>query len=1193
MTLFEDLYKNFGNLEATHQAVQQGAALPLTEDIYNHTRDELYALGAAKQKAVEEHNRKLEEKPASFFSAIGNFWQHDTATGVAAQKLMTGFQSEDPDFNVEKAVKEVSNEFTMESDIEVLKSAKNKDHFELLADNLRDYNEHRWNIERLGVPASLAAQLVAEFGNLINYVPFLNIASKGNRVLKTKDILKAAALQASVNTAEEKFIDTAYKDRTASDYIAAAAMGAGMAGGILSVSKAFSKTKGDAGKRIKDEADAFAMQRMKDAADEKIAERQGGPRPERDWTNAQDLRDAEGNLPKDIADKMEARGYDPNSDFDYWVNLYEEQNLIPQAKALPQEKFRLAGFAQTLARSENKYVRALNRALFEHGEGGLGVHKEHTAALEADLETHRLFGKYNEQFLQHKAAFGVEAEKLGMSMKDFDRVAYRYIDSDGSIGIDGKIKVPGDTSGVYKILDDFKDMYNTHTAELVDHVRKAGVKEADDFEKAGHLFRKYDPQQFLKLTQQYGDQAVKDLLHESIMRGKGFEASNARASQKVWDAYKEELDVYQNKLRRLENELETLQHKANTAKDFTKEIQAGAKVDKWIRKIEDLKKTEPVEPQYKEMDPERISRRIAEAIYNRFYNRAVDPDPGANLLHGSNRSLISDALEDLRADGKLAQEDADHIAILLGTKGQDKIADVTKHRIEMDMNATVGKGPNQLNMTDLLDVDMGSGYMSAGRYWIGRAALARKGDHLASDAAIEDTIRRTARAARKTGADGKQVESEIQLIRKGIKLITGRPIEDMSAPSQIAMRNIRKAVINSSLGKLGIIQASETGRMLAAVDSAMRFPMIKGLVKGIVTGKVDSAQLKEIEDFLVGDIGFRPYMNHPDFRADDFGHKIHPAEKFQDKMSYYLAKASGWNRVYTMQNKMLMNGLSQKWYREIMDGTFKETQMRDLGVDGVLLEDLRRNMKAHAKKTEGLSGEKTYTELGLENWDPATRRAFALMLHRKASNAVQMIQLGETPMWLNGGIGKFLGQLRSFTIGALSKQTTRDYKMLREGDLESAVAMTFNVATATMAQAVRVGFVAATLTNADERKEYLEQALNPVSVVNQILSYTGPLSPLMDATNIVGDTVFGDAWGEVAGGRYGFRQRGLASAAPGVAFVNKAYRGVSGGMAAMTTDKEFTKSDYRSLFGLLPFSNNYAFEALNNGLVSPNLFKEE
>lgn len=1193
MTLFEDIYKNFGDLEATHQAVQQGAALPLTEDIYNHTRDELYALGAAKQKAVEEHNRKLGEKPASWFSAVGNFWQHDTATGVAAHKLRVGFQEEDPDFNAEQAVKDVAQEFTIESDIEVLKSAKNRQHFELLADNLRDYNEHRWNLERLGLPASMAAQLVAEFGNVINYVPFLNIASKAGKVIKTKDIMKAAALHGAVNVTEEKFIDSAYKDRTASDYIAAAAMGAGMAGGIMSIAKAFSKAKGDAGLRIKDEADAFAMSRMKDAADDKIAELRGGPRPERDWTNAQDLRDAEGNLPEDIANRMKERGYDPDSDFDYWVNLYEEQNLIPQAKELPQEKLRLAGFAQTLARSENRYVRALNRALFEHGEGGLGVHKEHTAALEADLETHRLFGKYNEQFLQYKAAFAVEAEKLGMSMKDFDRVAYRYIDSDGSIGIDGNIKVPGDTSGVYKILDDFKDMYKAHTAEIVDHVRKAGVKEADDFEEAGHLFRKYDPQQFLKLSQQYGDEAVKDLLQESILRGKGFEASNARAMQKVHDKFQAELATYQNKLKRLENELETLRHKEKTAKNFTEEIRAGAKIDKWLRKIEDLKKTEPKDPGFKEMDPTRISRRIAEAIYNRFYNRAVDPDPGANLLHGSNRSLVSDALEDLKASGKLDQEDADHIAILLGTKGQDKMADVTKHRIEMDMNVSVGDGPNKLTMTDLLDVDMGSGYMSAGRYWIGRAALARKGDHLASDAAIEDTIRRTARAARKTGAEGKTIESEIQLIRKGIKLITGRPIEDMSAPAQVVMRNIRKAVINSSLGKLGIIQASETGRMLAAVDTAMRFPMIKGLIKGIATGKVDSAQLKEIEDFLVGDIGFRPYMNHPDFRADDFGHKIHPAEKFQDKMSYYLSKASGWNRVYIMQNKMLMNGLSQKWYREVMDGTFKETQMRDLGVDGVLLEDLKRNMKAHATKKEGLSGAETYTELGLENWDPATRRAFAMMLHRKASNAIQMIQLGETPMWLNGGIGKFLGQLRSFTIGALSKQTTRDYKMFREGDLESAVAMTFNVATATMAQAVRIGFMASTMRDKEQRDDYLKQALEPRSIVNQILSYTGPLSPLMDATNIVGDTVFGDAWGEVAGGRYGFRQRGLASAAPGVAFVNKAYKGVSGGLAAMTTDKDFTAADYRSLFGILPFSNNYAFEALNNGLVMPNIFDEE
>jgi hypothetical protein len=509
----------------------------------------------------------------------------------------------------------------------------------------------------------------------------------------------------------------------------------------------------------------------------------------------------------------------------------------------------------------------------------------------------------------------------------------------------------------------------------------------------------------------------------------------------------------------------------------------------------------------------------------------------------------------------------------------------------MDMNASVSVNGREIKMTDLLDVDMGSGYLASGRYWIGRAALARKGNHLASEADIQKSINRAAQMGAKMGMDSKDIKKQTELIRKGIELIKGRPIEDMSLGRNVAMRNIRKAVMNSSLGQLGIIQASETGRMLAAVDSSMRIPMVKDLVRGIATGKMSSNQLTEIQDYLVGNIGFRHYMNHPDFRADDFGHKISNAEKLQDKMSYYMGIASGWNRVYRMQTATLMNGLTQKWYRQVMNDKFPETQMRDLGVDDLLLSDLKAEMTKHAIPTEGLDGTNSYIELGLENWEPATRRKFAMMLHRKSNNAIQMIMTGETPMWLNHSIGKFLGQFRTFTIGALSKQTTRDYKMLREGDLEGALALQFNVATSVMANAVKIGFIASTLQG-DARDDFLEKNLDPMGLTNRILSYVGPLSPLMEIGNLGGDLFFGDKWSEVAGG-YLHRGRGISSMSPGIAFIDKVHKGIRGGLSSTLTEKEMTPADYRSLYGILPFSNNYAFEALNNMLIEPNLFKDD
>jgi len=402
---------------------------------------------------------------------------------------------------------------------------------------------------------------------------------------------------------------------------------------------------------------------------------------------------------------------------------------------------------------------------------------------------------------------------------------------------------------------------------------------------------------------------------------------------------------------------------------------------------------------------------------------------------------------------------------------------------------------------------------------------------------------------------------------------------------------MRKAVASSSLGKLGIVQAGETGRMIGAVNAAQRIPMIRDLTKGLLTGNYTTKSLKNIEDFVVGDIGFRKYMNHPDFRADDYGSKANKVELAFDKLGYYLSQASGWHIMHTMQTKSLMNTLTQKWYKEVMDGTMKPTQMRDLGVDDILLADLQRNMKAHAKQTEGLTGKKTQWEMNIENWDPKTRRAFGMMLTRKSNNAVQGIMTGETPMWLNTEIGKFLGQFRTFSVAALSKQTTRDYKMLREGDMEGAISMFYNTCTSVMANTAKIGFIAATLPS-DKRQEYLEKALNPVSLVNQTMSYVGPLSPLMEAGNLTGDTLFGDKWGEYAGGKI-YRGKGLFGMVPGISYGENAYKGITGMAASALTDKEFTPSEYRAIYSTIPFSNNYAFDFINNSVITPTLFPDK
>jgi len=1182
--MFKELYSNYGDLKAMSEAMEGTPELEVAEDTQGYTVDQLYDIGGAKQAAIDEHNMKLERTNASMLGGIAGNWLHNTGTGMLLNKAFQDVgQEEDPEFDLNLAQTSVEPLLMSKDHQETLSRAKNQNHFNIIADNLRDYENHKLNMEKLGTPLALLTQLGSEGFNLVNYVPFLR-AFGITKMKTTANVLTAATLQGALNAGEEGIINKAYNDRSVSSYIAAFGMGAGFVGGIATAGKVWNTKAEMRMGEASDNADIFGATKLEDHADEVLNTARHGARVDRDYTNSAPKRNVNRELDPRVEKDLVDNGYDPTSEVDIVVRDYEKQGLVPKATAVPQEKIGLAGFAQTLARSDNVHTRYNNRVLFEHGEGNYGFHKEHTAALEAEIEYYRLMSGYGKNYIEAKGVFGDLGKNSGIAMEEFDRLMYKYMDQ-GHQAVDKRL-----SPEMIKVMDDFQEVFITNKTSVGKHVQEAGTEEFQNgLWKDSTMHRKYDPQAFYDLTQKMNDggEGIKIMLEESINRAGGFKKASDARIKEVTDIYNAKIKEFDAKTKELQSEIDGHKAAHRTEADFTKKIQAEARLDKAIRRMEAHTKTK-AKLKLPDIDTEDLTRGIAESVYNRMYNRSITNRADANLFSSNNQNLLMESLK----DGKMSKERLDHVKAILDTMGKDNAANPFADQIKMDMSVTRVVNGEEISMLDLLDVDLAQGYATTQKYWIGRAAMARKGDHFRSEAEIHNTLNRGAQRGLDAGLDSKQVQKELKLQQEGVNMILGQPIQRTDTASAKAMRVMRKLVAVSSLGKLGIVQAGETGRMIGAVEAQYRIPMIKDLVQGVLTGKMDVASLKGIEDFVVGDIADRVFMNHPDFRADDFGAKAGRKEKALDSLGYHLSKASGWNRIHKMQNKGMVNYLSQMWYRQIMDGTMPRTQMNDLGVSDLLMKDIKAEMTKHAYPVEGLTNKKTIMELGFEEWEPGVRRKFGMMLHRKSTNAIQDINVGETPMWLNTEIGKFVGQFRTFSVAALSKQTTRDYKMLREGDMEGAVSMAFNMGTSVMANVVKVGFVAATLPALD-REGYLEKALSPASIANQILSYTGPLSPLVEAANLVGDTTFGDAYGDIMGSKMGFRARGLSSIVPSLAYANKAYKGISGLSAAALTDKEASRSDYKALYSTLPFSNNYAFEAVNNRILIPSLFNEE
>lgn len=725
---------------------------------------------------------------------------------------------------------------------------------------------------------------------------------------------------------------------------------------------------------------------------------------------------------------------------------------------------------------------------------------------------------------QHAGRYSMNEVLLSSAWaKEAEAVGYTYKDFSKELGKyinqKGDYKTPKATPGMHKILEQATENYRTMNKAVADECRAAGVPEFKAEINDLHLFREYNLENFHLLTTKHNDggKAVKATLSESIRKGKGF-LSALRKTQA--------------------------------------DLKAAGKAE--------------------EVDVDALINKMSEAIYNRMLQRATVNIADANLLSTSNRRLLMSALE----DANLTKVELDHIKYILDTQGRDIKTNPMKEQISMDLTVKVG----DIAMTDLLHTPFGAKYISRMRYWLGRSALARKGDMFSTMEGLDYLINKIDTHGTKIGMDRKDIIADKNRVQAGINMILGQPVDpaEMGKGWSTAMRVMRKSVGLAGLNKLGLIQYGESGRAVAmkGVSFAMQLPEIAKLTSAIITGKVNSDVLRNIEDHAVGQFSSRLYMQHPDIRMDDYGMDISRAEKFLDKMQYMQSIMSGWNRVHRVQLEYVTDGLAQKWYREVMNDKFPTRHMKELGIDGLDVKAIKAEMKKHAEPADGLSKYSKAKNLNIDKWNPTVRRKFALMLHRKSNNAVQDIMAGETPLWMNTAVGKLLGQYRSFSVAALSKQTTRDYKMLRQGDMETALALQFMLTTSTMATLAKTYYQSLSLDEKD-RQKFLKEKLALPALVTSVMSYHGDFSMLAD----VGGTTSSALFGVGLDGNRVYSGRGITSLIPSLNYIDKAYKGVTGVLQAPTSG--YTRSDAKSFYTTLPMQGLWGFDvAVNQAVIN-------
>jgi len=576
-------------------------------------------------------------------------------------------------------------------------------------------------------------------------------------------------------------------------------------------------------------------------------------------------------------------------------------------------------------------------------------------------------------------------------------------------------------------------------------------------------------------------------------------------------------------------------------------------------------------------DIDAIALNMAKAVFNRMSNRSIHTGADANILNTSNKKLLLDALRDV----ELPNAEYQHIKKVLDSAGKDRFANPNKSRINMNMSATEGS----MKMTDLLNTDLAAGYMGEIRRWSGRAALAEKGfpDRGVYDNALKNmtevgkSMDDSTKGIRKTQADFDRLNASWDLIQ-------GIPIDkDISSGARQGMRALRKMASAAKLGKLVVAQTSEMGRAIGAIGvlrSIEGIPALRKIIRNAKTGRLSDTFLRDIEDAGLGRIGDEYFLRHKDFRVEEMHEGAFPGERVLDDANYKLAQYTGFNAVQKMQKRFFARQYAMKLWREIKTDSLNPALAKDLGISPRLQRLFKNEMERHAEEISGF-GSRKVTNLNVRKWKPEAREAFITVLHKKSSNAIQKINIGDVPLWAHKSIGQFFLQFRSFGLASAGKHGVHDYRMLKSGNTEGINAFLYSASLATALYTAKTNVESFAL-NKRKRKKFLKNRLNSKAIAKGSVNWMGQLGLSTDIASMLlsglSPGILGD---DISHARTGDVGDALSSI-PGIGYLGDAVRGGTGAFRAATSDYEFSSSDFKALWGTIPMNNAFGISNLRN-----------
>ena len=528
----------------------------------------------------------------------------------------------------------------------------------------------------------------------------------------------------------------------------------------------------------------------------------------------------------------------------------------------------------------------------------------------------------------------------------------------------------------------------------------------------------------------------------------------------------------------------------------------------------------------------------------------------SSLDTGVTANRLEDILEDSTALRKFlidegmteAEIDVGMGAKMASSKGDRRVPDTNmRQRLDMDYETKFTADGLTMSISEMLNNNMSDVVQSyafkSGRH-IGFARNGIDGDGMDT---MEDAIKKIDKYGADNGIDPLKTADDIKMIRQLIKGLQGSElIEDTSLGLKKnktkGLQMGRNLTYLAYSGYFGMMSVIETANIIAYGGLGVIFkvaPQYKDWLKAARNGEVSNTDMQNIIDAT--GLGTHGLTGSASTRIDEIGGMVEHMDPWWQKATDFLQRF----------NAAVMR---QKW----MDGDIPKAMRQDTGITDAMYDRIQVQIKRHG------DGKRV---MGYDKWDDVEAQdAFTNHVSIEVRNNVQETDLGATNSVLRGQIGSTIGQFLSFAVASQEQQFARMNRRAMNGmGVEAAYVVIGQMLIASLVTTARTHVSSA---GRSDQREYLEEHLGPLDIVQNMIGYTGAFGVMGMMTELPDKFQRGWGSGLVANPLAGYLD-GLGHLAHGI-----------------FSEGKMTEQEYRSVIHMFPIINQAYTKAGLNAIAA-------